>query len=54
VAQHVRVDRKFDAGLAPGTADDLAHGIGRQRRFALADEDVSCARILAPQSAENA
>jgi hypothetical protein len=37
MAQHVRVDREFDAGLTPGAPDDLAHGIGGKGRPAFAD-----------------
>mgnify|MGYP006967828330 CR=1 FL=1 len=33
VAQHVRVNRKFDAGFASGPPDDLAHCIGGERRW---------------------
>jgi hypothetical protein len=40
VAQHVRMDRELDAGLASGSTDDLAHRIGAERRLALAHEYV--------------
>ncbi len=52
VAQHVRVDRKLDAGPPSGPPDDLPHRIGGERRLALADEHVSCIRIVPLQAAQ--
>jgi hypothetical protein len=52
VAQHVRVYRELDAGPLSGPPDDFAHRVGGERRLALADEHVSCIRIIPLQAAE--
>src|SRR5262249_38377147 len=54
VAQHVRMDRELDAGLAAGSTDDLAHRIGAERRLALAHEYVGGVRVSPLQSAQGA
>ena len=53
VAQHVRMDRELDAGLASGSTDDLAHRIGAERRLALAHEYVGGVRVSPLQSAQD-
>ena len=52
VAQHVRVYRELDTGPLSGPPDDLPHRVGGERRLALADEHVSCIRIVPLQAAE--
>jgi len=52
MAQHVRVDRKLDAGVATGPPDHLADGVGCQRRLALADEHVGRFRVVPLQTAQ--
>jgi hypothetical protein len=54
VAQHVRMDRELDAGLASGSTDDLAHRIGAERRLALAHEYVGGVRVSPLRSAQDA
>ena len=47
MTEHVRMDRKGDAGLLPCPRHQLAHRGGGQRPLTLGDEDVGCLRIVA-------
>jgi hypothetical protein len=52
MAEHVWMHGARQAGLASGTADDLAHGIRREGRLALADEQVGGGRVVPLQAAQ--
>ena len=52
MAQHVRMDLERDAGFASGARDDLAHRIGREWRFALANKYVGRSRVVSLYAAQ--
>lgn len=52
VPQHVGVDGEIQPGCLPGSLNDLMDRPRRQRRFALADEDVGRVGVVAPDAAQ--
>ena len=54
MAQHVRMDRKLDAGLPSGASYDLSHRIRGQWRFAFAYENICAIGVLALQTPQSA